>query len=172
MLRLFQTILSLLLLLHGCIQQLFGIVLTHLWLRLLLFLVLLILVFILILLLLVFLIVLFLILFVLILILLVLILFLFLMFTENQVVAGLIICRIQTQGILIGLYRLTVHLMRLTDDTNIMERLVFAQGVRLQLRSILKLFDGCRVFLLRHQGITQVIHSLRVLRVLLHRLSV
>ena len=110
LLRLLHTVLCLLLLLHSSIQQLFGIFLTHLRL-LLLWLVLLILILFLVLFLLIFLIVFILIVLVLLLVLFVLILFLLLVLTENEIIARLIISRIQAEGILIGLYRLAVHLV-------------------------------------------------------------
>ena len=66
------------------------------------------------------------------LVLLLLILLLFLMLTEHEVITGLIIVRVQTEGVLIGLDSLTVHLMRLTDDTDVMEGLSLAQGIGLQ----------------------------------------
>ena len=51
----------------------------------------------------------------------VLILLLLLMFTEHTVITRLIVIRIQTQCILVSLDGLTIHLMRLTDNTDVME---------------------------------------------------
>ena len=106
------------------------------------------------------------------LVLLLLILLLFLMFTEHEVITGLIIVRVQTEGVLIGLDSLTVHLMRLTDDTDVMEGLSLAQGIGLQTRSGFELFNGNRVFLLSHQSIAEVERCLRILGVLLNGLTV
>ena len=99
------------------IQQLLGIILTHLGLLLLLLLILLF--FLLILLLLVFLIILFTIVITL-LVLLVLLLFLLQMLAEYKVVTRLIIIGVQPESIFIGLNSFTIHLVRLTDDTYIM----------------------------------------------------
>ena len=104
--------------------------------------------------------------------LLVLLLFLLLMLTENQIIACLIVSRIQTKGTLIGLNGFTIHLMRLTDHTHVMEGFRLAQRIGLQLGGTLKLHDSGRVFLLSHQGIAQVEDSLRVLGILLYRLTV
>ena len=162
-----QLVLRLLLILDGSIQQLFRIILAHLRLRLLLLLLVL-LVLLLILLLLVFLIVLLLVVVALLVLLLVLLLFLLLMLAENQVIACLIIAGVQTEGILIGLYRFAIHLMRLADDTHIMIGLGLTQRIGFQLGSTLELRHSGRILLLRHQGITQIIDGLRVLGVLLN----
>ena len=53
-----------------------------------------------------------------------------------------------------------------------MEGLRLTQRVRLQLRGILKLRYSRRIFLLSHQGIAQVKHSLRILGILLDGLTV
>ena len=74
----------------------------------------------------------FLIVFILILLLLLLILLILLVLTENQVIAALIVGRIQTERILIGLDGLTVHLMGLTDDTDVMEGLRLTKRIGLQ----------------------------------------
>ena len=139
-----------------------------------LFLLILVLIFVLILILLILLIVflIFLVVLVLTLVLLLLILFPFLMLTEHEVITGLIIVRVQTEGVLIGLDSLTVHLMRLTDDTDVMEGLSLAQGIGLQTRSGFELFNGNRVFLLSHQSIAEVERCLRILGVLLNGLTV
>ena len=154
----------------------FSILLTHLGLLLLLlFLVVLLifLIFLLILLLLVFLVVLLLVVVATtLLVLLILLLFLLLMLAEHEVITRLVVSGVQTEGILVGLDGLTIHLMRLADHTHIMEGLCLTQGVCLQLRGILKLHHSRRIFLLRHQGIAQVKHSLRILGILLDGLTV
>ena len=130
------------------------------------------LVFLLILLLLVFLVVLFLVVVAALLVLLILLLFLLLMLAENEVITRLVVSGVQTEGILVGLDGLTIHLMRLADHTHIMEGFCLTQGVRLQLRGILKLHHSRRVLLLRHQGITQVEYGLRILGILLDGLTI
>ena len=170
-----QLILRLFFVLDGGIQQLFSILLTHLGLLLLLlFLVvlLILLIFLLILLLLIFLVVLLLIVITTLLVLLILLLFLLLMLAEHEVITRLIVSGVQTEGILVGLDGLSIHLMRLADHTHIMEGLCLTQGVRLQFRGILKLHHSRRVFLLCHQGIAQVEHGLRILGILLDGLTI
>ena len=170
MLRLLHALLRLFLVLDGSIEELFSILLTHLRLLLLLLLLVLLLL-LLVLLLLIFLIFLLLLILVL-LVLLVLLLLLLLTLAEHQVVACLVIVGIQAEGLFVGLDGLSIHLMALTDDTHVMEGLVLALRVGLELGSTLKLYDGGRVFLLSHQGIAQVIGSLRIAGILLHCLPV
>ena len=94
------------------------------------------------------------------------------MFAEHEVITGLIVGRVQTEGVLIGLDRLTVHLMCLTDDTDVMEGLRLTQGVGLQSRGGFELLNGDRVFLLSHQSVAEVERCLRILGVLLNGLTV
>ena len=170
LLGLLHAVLRLLLLLHGSIQQLFGILLAHLRLGLLLLLLLLLLVLIL---LLIFLVVFLLIILVLlVLILLILVLLLLLTLAENEGITRLVIIRTQAQGILVGLDGLTIHLVRLTDDTQIMERLVLAHRIGLQLGSALKLYHCRRVLVLRQKRIAKVVDSLRIARILLDSLPI
>ena len=173
MLLLLQLLLRLLLVLDGGIEQLLGIVLAHLGLGLLLLLLIVLLVFLLVrLLLILLLVVLLLVVVASLLVLLLLILFLLLMLAEHEIVTGLVVLGIQTQGILVRLDGLTVHLVGLTDDTHVMVGLCLAQGIGLQTGCSLELLHSGRVLLLCHEGITQVEGCLRVLGVLLNRLTI
>ena len=62
--------------------------------------------------------------------------------------------------------------MRLTDDTDIMERHSLAKRRGLKFAGSLELLNGSRVFLLSHQRIAQIVDSLRILWVLLYRLTI
>ena len=62
--------------------------------------------------------------------------------------------------------------MGLTDDTDVMESLRLSQGITLKTSGILELLHSGRVFLLRHQGISQVEGGLRILAILLYSLTV
>ena len=161
-----------LLVLNGGIQQLLGIVLTHLRLLLLLLLFVVFLIFVLIFLIVLLLVVFLLIVLIVLILLLILILLLFLTLTEHQVVARFIVIRIQAQGILVGLDSLTIHLVRLANHTHVMIGSRLAQRVGLDAGSLLKLLHSGRVLLLGHQRITQVISSLRILGIFFYGLTI
>ena len=170
LLRLLHALLRLLLLLHGSLKHLLSILTTHLRLLLLLLLVLFLLILLLLVLLLLILLLLLvlLLLVLLLLVLLLLILFLLLMLAEHQVVACLVVGRIEAQCLLIGFDGLSIQAMTLTDDAHIMVRLVAAHGILLELSGFFELLYGGRIFLLCQQGIAQIVVGLRILVVPLY----
>ena len=150
----------------------FGIVLTHLGLLLLLLLVLLLILFLVFLVVLLLVILLVLVVLVLLVLLLLFVLLLLHMLAEHQIVTGLIVIRIITQGILVGLDSLVIHLVSLAYYSHIVIGSGLAQRIGLDACRLFKLLYCSRILLLRHQRIAQIICSLRILGILLYSLAI